>query len=158
MACYRRKSAILPGKLISSTKTPKNSVFLRTNMGITSLWEDLEAKLLTPGQLLGYHWMAIPKFWPKLIPRLFVWYQIFRNWNRDFFSGTIFSKIKNKTFFPRPNSPKLIPKPCKNWQKLRDRDWNWDFLISLTIFGEIFSKYFPPFPSQRSSLCFPPSK
>ena len=35
-------------------KTPKNSVFLRTNMGITSLWEDLEAKLLTPGQLLGY--------------------------------------------------------------------------------------------------------
>ena len=23
-------------------------------MGITSLWEDLEAKLLTPGQLLGY--------------------------------------------------------------------------------------------------------
>ena len=25
-------------------------------MGITSLWEDLEAKLLTPGQLLGYPW------------------------------------------------------------------------------------------------------
>ena len=35
-------------------KKPKNSVFLRQNMGITSLWEDLEAKLLTPGQLLGY--------------------------------------------------------------------------------------------------------
>ena len=27
---------------------------LRQNMGITSLWEDVEAKLLTPGQLLGY--------------------------------------------------------------------------------------------------------
>ena len=25
-------------------------------MGITSLWEDLEAKLLTPGQLLAYPW------------------------------------------------------------------------------------------------------
>ena len=27
---------------------------MRQNMGITSLWEDVEAKLLTPGQLLGY--------------------------------------------------------------------------------------------------------
>ena len=26
------------------------------NIGIISLWEDLEAKLLTPGQLLGYPW------------------------------------------------------------------------------------------------------
>ena len=37
-------------------KTPKNSFFLWPNIGITSLWEDLEAKLLTPGQLLGYPW------------------------------------------------------------------------------------------------------
>ena len=44
----------LAGKLISSKKTPQNSIFMRQNMGITSLWEDLEAKLLTPGQLLGY--------------------------------------------------------------------------------------------------------
>ena len=35
-------------------KTPKNSIFLQTNIGITSLWEDLEAKLGTPGQLLWY--------------------------------------------------------------------------------------------------------
>ena len=54
MACYRRKSTVWLGKLISSKKTPKNSVFLRRFFGITSLWEDLEAKLLTPGQLLGY--------------------------------------------------------------------------------------------------------
>ena len=27
-----------------------------TNIGITSLWEDLDDKLLTPGQLLGYPW------------------------------------------------------------------------------------------------------
>ena len=50
----------LAGKtyLVKKTTT-KNSVFLRTKMGITSLWEDLEAKLLTPGQFLGFpgkHW------------------------------------------------------------------------------------------------------
>ena len=56
MTCYRRKSTVWPGKLISSKKTPKNSVFWRQEIGITSLWEDLEAKLLTPGQLLGYPW------------------------------------------------------------------------------------------------------
>ena len=47
MACCRRKSTVLPGKLIEFKKTHKNSVFWRTNM---------EAKLLTPGQLLGYPW------------------------------------------------------------------------------------------------------
>ena len=45
--------------LFSPKKTPKNShVFVKKN-GITSLWENLEAKLLTPGQPLGYpckHW------------------------------------------------------------------------------------------------------
>ena len=35
-------------------KKPKNRVFQRTKIGITSLWEDLEAKLLIPGELLGY--------------------------------------------------------------------------------------------------------
>ena len=46
MACYRRKSTVWPGKLISSKKTPKNSIFWRQNMDITSLWEDLEAKIV----------------------------------------------------------------------------------------------------------------
>ena len=32
----------------------ENGLFQRPNNGITSLWEDLEAKLLTPDQLLGY--------------------------------------------------------------------------------------------------------
>ena len=31
------------------------------------------------------HWMTIPKFWPKPIPRPFSWYKIFRNRNWDFF-------------------------------------------------------------------------
>ena len=52
------------------------------------------------------HWMTIPKFWPKVIPRLFFRYQIFRN--RDFFAETKFSKTKTGTFFPRPNSPKPV--------------------------------------------------
>ena len=50
-------------------------------------------------------------------------------------------------FLHLPNSSKPILKPSKNWQKSRDRDWNQYFSISLTIFGEIFSKHFPPFPS-----------
>ena len=57
MTCFRRKSTVWPGKLISSKKSPTNSLFLRQNMGITSLWEDLEAKLLKPGQLFGYPWL-----------------------------------------------------------------------------------------------------
>ena len=39
MKCYWRKSTVWP---------PKNSIFLRQNTGITSLWEDLEAKLSGP--------------------------------------------------------------------------------------------------------------
>ena len=35
------------------TKTPKNDCFERQEIGINSLWEDLDDKLLTPGQLLG---------------------------------------------------------------------------------------------------------
>ena len=37
-----------------SKKNTKNGLFERTKIGITSLWEDWEDKLLTPGQLLGY--------------------------------------------------------------------------------------------------------
>ena len=39
-----------------SPKKPKNSHFFVKNIGLTSLWEDLEVKLLTPGQLLGHPW------------------------------------------------------------------------------------------------------
>ena len=48
-------------------------------MGITSLWEDLEAKLLTPGQLLGYPW----KVWGITVQTRYVegwWHQ---NWVRS---------------------------------------------------------------------------
>ena len=55
------------------------------------------------------HWMTIPKFWPKPIPRFFFRYQIFRNQNQNFFSKTKFSETETDTFYPRQNSPK--PKP-----------------------------------------------
>ena len=51
-----------------------------------------------------------PKFWPKSIKRLFFWYPIFRNWNRDFFSETNFLIQK---FF----SETIL------------QSWNWDFLV-----------------------------
>ena len=44
----------LAGKTYLVQKTAKNRHFFVKNIDITSLWEDLEAKLLTPGQLLGY--------------------------------------------------------------------------------------------------------
>ena len=109
-------------------------------------------------RLCREHWMTITKFWPKPTPKLFLWYHIFRNRNWDsfqrpnflkpkpiLFSETKFSETETKTFFPRPKSPKPIPKPSKKWQKSRNR--NRDFSISRQIFGEIVSKYFPPFPS-----------
>ena len=64
-----------------------------------------------------------------------------------FFPRPNFQKPKPRLFFPRSKSPKPILKPSKNWKISQDRDRNRDFSISLTIFGEIFSKYFPSFPS-----------
>ena len=45
-----------PGRenLFSKQKKPKNRLFEGTKISSTSLLEDLEDKLLTPGQLLGY--------------------------------------------------------------------------------------------------------
>ena len=45
-------------------------------MGITSLWEDLEAKLLTPGQLLGYPW----KVWGITVQTSYVEGRWHQNW------------------------------------------------------------------------------
>ena len=97
----------------------------------------------------GGHWMTIPKFWPKPIPRLFLWYQIFRNRNWDFFPRPNFFETETdtflprpnfsetETFFPRPNFSKPKPKPSKIWQKSRDRDLNRDFSTSFEMkFGK----------------------
>ena len=55
MRCYRQKLTIWPENQFLQKNTLK--AFSRRNkIGITSLWEDLEDKLLTPGQLLGCPW------------------------------------------------------------------------------------------------------
>merc|ERR1711978_673766 len=103
-----QKSTVWPGKLISSKKTPKNSIFLRQNMGITSLWEDLEAKLLTPGQLLGYPL----KVWGITVQTSYwegLWHQ-----NCGYTSPILFfwrrqeKSVKNGTFLQIAPYPKLF--------------------------------------------------
>ena len=42
-----------------SQKKPRNSVFVRTKISIPSHWEDLEAKLLTPGKFWGFPWKLL---------------------------------------------------------------------------------------------------
>ena len=71
------------------------------------------------------HWMTIPKFWPKPIPRLFLRYQIFRNRNRDFFPRPNFSETETDTFLPRPNfpKPKLRLFSETNFFRNRNRDF-----------------------------------
>jgi len=71
----------------------------------------------------------------------------------------ILNETDTETFYPIPNFPKPIlffrdqilwnrnQNSPKSWQQSRDRDRNRDCSISLIIFGEIFLKYFPLFPS-----------
>ena len=89
MACYRRKSTVWPGKLISSKKTPKNGLFQQPNIGITSLWEDLEAKLFTPCQLLGFPL----KLWGITVQTSYVDGRLHQNWAYTSLPSFFFNKI-----------------------------------------------------------------
>ena len=85
-------------------------------------WLILTLRPISGGGVFPYcHWMTIPKFWPKPIPRLFLRYQIFQNRPRDFFPRPNFSETD--TFLPRPNLPKprLFPRPIF----FRNRDFFW---------------------------------
>ena len=66
-----------------------------------------------------HHWMTIPKFWPKPIPR--------------HFSDTKFSEPKTDTFFPRPNFPKPKPRLFSETKFFRNRNRNF---FSETKFSE----------------------
>ena len=55
-ACYRRKSTVSPGKLILLKKTPLKRAFWGDKNELLWVWEELEAKPFTTGQLLGYPW------------------------------------------------------------------------------------------------------
>ena len=57
MTCCRRKSTILPEDHFLQLKKHLKQFFPGEKIGITSLLEDLDEKLLTPGQLLGYRWI-----------------------------------------------------------------------------------------------------
>ena len=48
----RQKLTVWPGKSIFC-KTPQKRLFLCARVGVTWFWKDLDAKQLTPGQLLG---------------------------------------------------------------------------------------------------------
>ena len=65
---------------------------------ITSLWEDLEAKLLTPGQLLGYPW----KVWGITVQTSYVEGRWHQNWVRSrptvFFIKATWKFVKKGNF------------------------------------------------------------
>ena len=63
-------------------------------------------------QAIGWwHWMTIPKIWPKPIPRLFFRYQIFRNRYRDLFSDTKFSETETLKKLAKVSKPKCQSLP-----------------------------------------------
>ena len=61
-------------------KTPQNSLLERQKIGITSLWEDLEDKLLTPGHLLGFFYCLGVKRYTVNIFTVFVMLLAFHNY------------------------------------------------------------------------------
>ena len=65
--------SLWPGKLILCKKTPQNRLFWWTQNWFTWLWKDLDAKLLTPGQLVGCPW----KLWGTKIERTRTRYILF---------------------------------------------------------------------------------
>ena len=92
------RPTVWPGKLIKSKKKPKNGNVRRKKIGITSLWEDLEAKLLTPGQLLGYPW----KVWGIKVQTSYWEGRWHQNWVRsrptNFFTKATCKFVKNWIF------------------------------------------------------------
>ena len=103
MTCYRWKSTVSPGKLFFSKKTQKTAFIGGMETGVSWLWEELYAKLLGLGQLLGYPWKVWgitvqTSYWEGLwhqncgytSPILFrcasiSWFQVVSEWVSDLF-------------------------------------------------------------------------
>ena len=85
------------------------------------------------------HWMTIPKFWPKPIPRLFFRYQIFRNRYRDFFSDTKFSETDTETL-------KKLAKVSK--------PRSFETEMSISVSNQVFFKHTCTFSGTRGLLRF----
>ena len=98
MICYRQKSTICPGKLISSQKTPKNSPYKQHGIWVAWLSEELYAKLLPLDQPLGYPW----KLWGITVQTSYVEGRWHWNWacNRQkVFWGAAREMSKKSIFF-----------------------------------------------------------
>ena len=94
MTCHRQKLTVWPVKLLSK-KYPGKHRKSWTTFQIGWLWRALEAKLMTPGQLLGYPW----KLWGKTVqtsyvdfsgikiePDIFFAHEQGNQWKRIFFT------------------------------------------------------------------------
>ena len=76
MVCCRQQLTILPGKSILCKETPHFCLFWWTRIWVTWLWKDLDAKRLTPGQLLGWPW----KLWGITLQTSYVEGRWHQNW------------------------------------------------------------------------------
>ena len=110
------KNSFLIAK-IDQTK-PKKDVFLRTKIGITSLWEHLEGKLLTPGQLLGHSW----KLWSITIQTSYWEGRWHQNWfcsgpTKKFICGHATSWKMKKIVIPTGKARTLLELADAEWAK-----------------------------------------
>ena len=88
------------------------------------------------------HWMTIPIFWPKPIPRLFFSDTKFSETKTEtFFWNKIFQN-RNRCFFPRPNSPK--PRLFFRDQIFQNRNC---YFLSETKFSKTETDTFFPRPN-----------
>ena len=98
MTCYRWKSTVLPGKLFFPKKRRKTAFFGGKESGVSWLWEELYAKLLGLGQLLGYPW----KVWGITVQTSYwegLWHQNCGYTSQILFFGIRTRKsVKNGTF------------------------------------------------------------
>ena len=76
MVWYRQQLTVWPGKSILCKKTPHFRLFWWTRIWVTWLWKDLDAKRLTPGQLLGCPW----KLWGITLQTSYVEGRWHQNW------------------------------------------------------------------------------
>ena len=96
--CYRQKLTVWQGKSILCQKTRQKRLFLCARIGVTWLCKDLDAKRLTPGQLLGCTW----KLWGMTLPTSFVegrWHQNWANTSPLYFFTVGTCKFAEKWFF-----------------------------------------------------------
>ena len=125
--------ASLTGKLIKK-KHKKKTFFEWQEIGITSLWEEVDDKLLTPGQLLGRCWLlwcitVQTSYWDSRWHQNWVRsrpQQIFCKWqwkilkNGRFYSSASSSKSKKRVIVMRPTGKWLlrIEQQTSRWQRL----------------------------------------